>query len=247
MQQLNAYMLPSLAHPHDMAGKTVIVVDILRATTTIAASLNNGAVAVIPCLEVAEARILASQHRATGTKTLLAGERKGIQVDGFDLGNSALDYDSETVEGCLIVFTTTNGTKAMMRCVGAARLLTGAFANLNATWNAVSQDSDIEVVCAGTDGVVTREDVLFAGALAERAILANSQCRINDQAQLALDAWRSLRGDCSMDLAAALRDTQGGRNLLAIGHEQDISNAAEVDTIDIATELDLATWQIRAV
>ena len=244
MRQLNVYMLPELAHPHKLAGKTVVVVDILRATTTIATALDHGAVAVLPCLEVDEARNLAQQHRESLTRTLLAGERKGLPIKGFDLGNSPAEYGREAVEGCLIVFTTTNGTKAMRRAVGAGRLLTGAFANLSATWDAVADDSDIEIICAGTDGAVTREDVLFAGAFAERAVLASSQCELNDQASIALDAWRSLRNDGD-DLAASLRETQGGRNLMAIGHEHDISTAAKIDTIGMASELDLATWQIK--
>ncbi|MCA9216993.1 MAG: 2-phosphosulfolactate phosphatase [Planctomycetales bacterium] len=250
MERFDVIMLPTLSHPHELAGKTIVVADVLRATTTIATALKNGATAVLPCLETGEAKNLATQHRQAGTKTLLAGERRGLPIQGFDLGNSPYEYTANVVKDCLIVFTTTNGTKAMMSCVGAGRILTGAFVNLSATWRAIAGDREATIVCAGTDGEITAEDVFFAGAAADRATLAHPECQLNDQAQLALAAWQRLRHDGPANLhdnlVRALLDSKGGQNLSALGHESDVSMAAELDTMDVAAELDLSNWLIQS-
>lgn len=248
MRQLNVHMLPELVHPHDMAGNVVVVVDVLRATTTIATAIANGAKAVIPCLEVEEARGLCDQHRSAGTSTLLAGERRGLPINGFDLGNSPSEYSTSAVTDYLIVFTTTNGTKALTRCVGAARVIMGAFVNLSSVWEAVAKEPIVEIVCAGTDGSITREDVLFAGALVDRTMLAMPECELNDQSRLAADAWRKLGigpSTAEHPLREALRETRGGQNLIKIGHEADIDLSAEIDTINVVPELDLSTWRIQ--
>ena len=116
--QLNVHLLPELANPHDLAGHTSIVIDTLRASTTITTALENGAEKIIPCLTVEEARQLANDRPGA----LLGGERGGKPLPGFDFGNSPAEYEPNRVAGKTIVFTTTNGTKAMTRCMGSARM-----------------------------------------------------------------------------------------------------------------------------
>src|SRR5258706_13920045 len=128
-RQLDVYLLPALVEPAQLAGKTAVVIDVLRATTTIVHALAAGATQVIPCLEVDEARRIAAE---LGERAISGGERGGKQIPGFDLGNSPAEYSRERVAGKTVVFTTTNGTRAMLRCKAARRVLLGAFVNFSA-------------------------------------------------------------------------------------------------------------------
>src|SRR3990167_11479727 len=105
-QELNVYALPTLLAPEELAGWTAVVIDVLRASTTILYALEAGAAEVIPCLEIEDAlKIAGSMPRS---QVVLGGERGGLPIDGFDLGNSPLEYDPSAVSGKTIVFTTTN-------------------------------------------------------------------------------------------------------------------------------------------
>src|SRR5688500_5209786 len=111
---LNVYLLPELASDQQLAGGVVVALDVLRASTTIVHALANGARQVVPCLEVEEARQMASQY-APG-EALLGGEREGRKIEGFDLGNSPSEYTPAAVEGKVLIFSTTNGTRCLQRC-----------------------------------------------------------------------------------------------------------------------------------
>lgn len=210
------------------------MIDVLRATTTIVAALAAEAVAVLPCLTIEDARRRAAAFRAD--KALLGGERRGRPIEGFDLGNSPAEYSQQLVAGKTVVLTTTNGTKALLHCAAAEDVLVGAFVNLTAVCQRLQADSaarPIELVCAGTDGQITREDVLFAGAVVV-GLQGTAQWQLNDQAEIARDAWLSVTGVASgseleMRLIAALRASRGGRNLIEVGMEGDIELAAKVD------------------
>ena len=238
------YLLPGLADDSMFSGRTVVVVDILRATTTILHALAAGAEAVIPLLDVAEARFKAQQ---LGVNVVLGGERQGERIEGFDLGNSPAEYTRETVGGKTVVFTTSNGTRAMQMCRSAQRVLLGAFTGFSALCRELSRVEDVDILCAGTDGQITREDVLFAGAIVEDLLLAKQRpAELNDQAEIAADAWNNARREFAgpKPLAEYLRASQGGRNLIEIGHERDIAIAAEIDRVDFLAELQLDSWRI---
>jgi 2-phosphosulfolactate phosphatase len=238
------YLLPSLVDGHEFTAHSVVVVDILRATTTIVHALAAGAQAVIPLLDVAEARHTAQQ---LDTQTVLGGERGGKRIEGFHLGNSPTEYTTSAVSGKTVVFTTTNGTKAMQLCRGAERVFIGAFSCFSAICRELLQQDHVDILCAGTDGQITREDVLFAGAVVDDLVRSSpTPLELNDQADIAADAWRNARRDFSAlkPLADCLRASRGGRNLLEIGHERDIEIAAQIDKFDFVAELDLTAWRI---
>ena len=244
-RSINVHLLPALVEPHELAGKTVVVIDVLRATTTIIHALAAGAKEVVPLLEVEEAQELA---RKLAPSAVLGGERGGKRIAGFDLGNSPLEYTPVIVGGKTLVFTTTNGTRAMLRCRQARRILIAGFVNFSAVCRELAEEDVIEIVCAGTDGQVTREDTLLAGAIVEDCRRSQNEGWIcNDQAEIAADAWRTAVGTLSgrNPLAAALRESRGGRNLIEIGQENDIDIAAQIDRFDIVPELDIAAWRIR--
>ena len=127
MPMIHAHFLPRLTTPDALVGATVIVIDVLRATTTITAALAAGAERVIPCGELDDARRV-REELAGGrppVSALLGGERGGLPIAGFDLGNSPAEYTPERVAGRTIAFTTTNGTQAMLHCRQAGRVLSG--------------------------------------------------------------------------------------------------------------------------
>jgi 2-phosphosulfolactate phosphatase len=251
-RQIDVFLLPALADPGELAGRTVVVIDVLRATTTIVSALAAGATQVVPCQDIADARNLAIE---LPQPLLLGGERRGKQIPGFDLGNSPAEYTPEVVAGKTIVFSTTNGTGAMLRCKDAGRVLIGAFVNFSAVCRELAGQERLALVCAGTDGHVTREDTLLAGAIVDdlcrSPLLARSRSgspgyELNDQAEIAADAWQNaVRVLTDRPLGITLRDSRGGRNLIEIGQEDDIDLAAQIDKFDIVPELDLATWRIR--
>jgi 2-phosphosulfolactate phosphatase len=243
MPSLKVHFLPKLTTPDELAGGAVIVIDVLRATTVIAHALAAGARQVIPCLEVEGA--LQTAARLPKGEAVLGGERGGLKIDGFDLGNSPDEFTPKSVGGKTLVFTTTNGTRAMMACQQARRVVTGAFVNASAVVETLAGEGQIHLLCAGTRGEVTREDVLCAGLLAERLSQRESiDTEINDQLLIARDAWRAFRAsqresDLAGSLALTLRSTQGGRNLIGLGLERDIEVAAQTDRFAIVPELDL--------
>lgn len=251
MKLLKAHFLPILTKPEELAGSAVVVIDVLRATTVIAHALAAGAREVIPCLEVEDALRVAAGLPAG--QAVLGGERGGLKIEGFDLGNSPDEFTPETIGGKTLVFTTTNGTRAMMQCKQARRVLTGAFVNASAVVALLRGEESVHLLCAGTRGGVTREDVLLAGLLAEALITTFTGGRlpdaINDELLIARTCWqtfavgRSLHDVCD-DLAMTLRSTQGGRNLGQIGLEHDINAAARIDHFSITSELDLRQWRI---
>ena len=240
VNRLNTHFLPRLLDPKALGGSSVVVIDVLRASTTIISALSAGARTVYPCREVSEALRIAGQLESA---VVLGGEREGLRIEGFHLGNSPSEYTSEVVDGKHIVFTTTNGTLAMESCRMADRVLVGAFANQSTVVEYLATQPQVDLVCAGTHGEVTREDVLFAGAVV--AGLRRSTTTMNDASRLARDAWCHLESAPPDMLTKALRDSQGGRNLVKIGHAADIAYAAQVDTTNLLPELDLGNWQIH--
>lgn len=211
-----------------------MVIDLLRASTTICAALHAGATRVVPVLEVAHAE--EERRRLRDQGVVLGGERHGKKIPGFDLGNSPSEYTRASVGGKTLVFTTTNGTRAAWAARGAARVYVGCFGNLSAVADAcVSAGTDVHLVCAGTGGEVAAEDCLFAGALAER--LAEAGLGLgNDSAVLVLEAWRGVM-ETPGRVLEVLRGARGGQNLAAIGLGADIEQCAEVDVYAVVPRL----------
>ena len=232
MNSVSVALLPSLLRPNDLLGATAIVIDVLRATTVMTTAIANGARRIVPCETIDEAKRLG---RELGDESLLCGERGGLPIEDFDLGNSPAEYNSATVRDKTLVMTTTNGTKALIAVNAADQVLTASFLNRSAVVQRIRQAARVLICCAGTDGEISREDVLLAGAIV--AILAEDYHYqlANDSAQLAYDAWKPIELDeANPDrVITALRCSQGGRNLERIGHAADIVLAGQIDTIPI--------------
>lgn len=247
--RLRVHLLPSSVRPSELTGAVAVVIDVLRATTTITTALAHGAEAVVPCLDIEAAHERAAHLRAGDGCVLLGGERGGRLIPGFDLGNSPAEYSAERVAGRTIVFTTTNGTRAIEACRAAERVLLAALNNRMAAAAALRGAELVHLVCAGADGQITREDALAAGALVDP--LTADDCNLDDEALLALAAWREVQRRCGQppgqaELAHELADSYGGRNLLALGLESDLLAAAALDRNGLVPELDAVSGEIRA-
>jgi 2-phosphosulfolactate phosphatase len=238
MQQLRVHNLPGQSADGELSGSSVVVVDLLRASSTICQALAAGATEVVPFLEVADALEAAANARAN---VVLGGERGGRRIDAFDLGNSPSEYTRSAVGGRRVFLTTTNGTRALHHARHARRVIVGSLLNLSAVVASIRDEPRVDILCAGTDGVESREDVLAAGALVEQLVSHDRGAwQINDAAEAALAVWQT-RGD---DLAVELRSTPGGRNLLAIGMDHDLVDCARIDALAVVPELDTSAWRI---
>lgn len=225
------HLAPPLAPPGRLAGGVAVAVDVLRATTTIAHALAAGCVAIRPCAELDEARRAAGELPAG--RVLLGGERGGLPVPGFDLGNSPREYTAARCKGMTLVLSTSNGTRAILRAAEAERVLVGAFVNFSAVCEQVLRDArPLHVVCAGDGGAPCLEDALFAGALVE-VLCEEQDVRLNDSARLAWDCFENH----GRILQGALEVSAGGVQLRAIGAAADIPLAAEVDRFALVPEL----------
>lgn len=242
-RQIDVALLPGLCDPLAVADNSLVVTDVLRATTTIIAALSNGARQVIPTPDISKALQLKTE---LGPDAVLGGERGGVIIPGFHQGNSPREFCPEIIHNRDLVLCTTNGTVAMEACRGARQVLVGAFVNLTAVVERLARAPRALVLCAGTDGQITSEDALFAGAVVAR-LLQSGPATLGDQAAIALGWWQSanLRIAQGERLAELLGQGRGGKNLRKLKYDADIEFCAEVDRLPIVPELDTARWRIR--
>ena len=221
---------PNLLPFSDLSEKTVVVTDILRATTTITVALANGASSVAPVLAPADAFHFANQT----PNALIGGEREGIKIDGFNLGNSPREYTKSVVVGRPIVLTTTNGTRALRLCQSANRVLVGCFLNLRAVTNyLINVTGEIVIACSGREGSFCLEDAIFSGACADalKCDANNMRCdfRLTDAAEAARILYRQHR----RDLIGMMNNCYHGKHLANIGLGADLAFCAQTNIIDI--------------
>jgi 2-phosphosulfolactate phosphatase len=230
-REVEVHLVPGLVPPGRLAGGVAVVIDVLRATTTIIYALAAGCSAVRPCACVDEARALADGLPAG--KVLLGGERGGLPLAGFDLGNSPREYTAPVCGGTTVVLTTTNGTQALLRAAEAERALVAGFVNYSAVCEQLRQEArPVHIVCAGTDGAVTLEDTLLAGAFVDY-LCEECAVRLNDAGRLAWDCFENH----GRVLHGALEVSAGGTRLRELGYDDDIEAAARVDQFALVPEL----------
>lgn len=215
--------------PGDCAGRTVLVVDVLRATTTMCAALHHGARAVIVAEDPSDATRIAQVLDTADV--LLVGERQGERIPGFALGNSPSEMEVESVKGKTLVMTTTNGTGTLLATTGAREVIVAAGVNLTAAGAraraAFDGGSDVLVLCAGRNHGFGLDDAYLAGRLVIEVLGGSRRRRgINDAALVAVDLVRRY-GD-RMERVLAL--SAAGRALTVIGRRDDLHVAAMLDS-----------------
>lgn len=228
--KIDVFFTPAGLSPSDVAGRSVVVLDILRASTTITFALAAGAKAVLPAASTEEAlRIAQNLER---DDMLLAGERRSVRIPGFALGNSPLEFTPEAVRGKTIVMTTTNGTQALIAAQGAREIIVGAAVNfalvVQRARAALEQHGDLAILCAGRERQFALEDVFAAGRLA-KVLLPEGGLRrveVNDGALASLEIARHF-GERWL---RALRASTHGRELARLGFRDDVKACAEENT-----------------
>ncbi len=213
----------------DAAGACAVVVDVLRATSTVAAALANGAAYVVARTDVDEAFEARAEAERRGESPVLGGERGGFKVAGFDLGNSPLEYAAERVADRPVILCTSNGTAAIERCRDASRLYAASFLNAGAIAAAVARRAEAVVVCcAGKEGAPSLEDTCCAGLIAELLLDVYSY-DVDDATAMTLLCWQRHRGD----LGRLLRTCSHGRHLAGLGFEKDLEFCGRVDALPV--------------
>jgi 2-phosphosulfolactate phosphatase len=213
-----------------LTGVTAVVLDVVRASTTIVTALAGGARAVVPVATPDEARAIGRQGEAG--QVLVGGERGGAPPPGFDCGNSPAEYTPERVRGRRVAFTTTNGTRALLAVEGARRIAVAGFVNATAVarW-AAAEAGDVLLVCSGERGRFCLEDAVCAGLLVSR--LASEGRPLTDAARASWALWDRYRDD----LDAMLADAAWAQALVAQGRGADLPLCVAVDVYGVVPVL----------
>ncbi|MDR3233379.1 MAG: 2-phosphosulfolactate phosphatase [Planctomycetaceae bacterium] len=240
---ITVYSLPSQVQPEVLKDSAAVVIDVLRATTVITCAVHSGIKEFIPVLDITEALRLKSLFPEGSV--ILGGERSGLPIDGFDFGNSPQDYTPQRVAGKTLIITTTNGTAAIHAAKEARKVILAAFVNADAAVKKLANEDRITIICSGTCGLETEEDMLLAGCIVDRLTsgIYPSQSKysgLNETAERVRRLWKNSNTNGVTELTALLRRSTGGKNLLRIGLAADIAAAAQIDTMETVAEFRLS-------
>jgi len=218
--KIETCLTPALLPLYQIENSIAVIIDIFRATSSICYGIENGAEAIIPVAKVEEC----AAYREKGLDYLLAAERNGEVVAGFDFGNSPFSYTKEKVLGKTVVLTTTNGTHALHLSIKAKKIVIGSFLNLSALCNWLKdQQENILLVCAGWKNNFNLEDTLFAGAVVDQ--LKESNYKLDDPSIGANDLFELGKNDLNL----YLQKTAHSERLKKLGIEEDIKFCLQVD------------------
>jgi len=225
--RVDVFFAPSLVMPTDVHNRVVAVVDVLRASTSIATALANGARAVIP---LASSEEVASRSKSLErSEVRLAGERRMQPVPGFDFGNSPLEFTREAVEGKTVLMSTTNGTPAVLAVQGAKDIVIGSYVNFSAALgllrSGLKAGHDVAIVCAGNERHFALEDSACAGLFVQHLTAKYAKAEMNDAAQAAL----VLNKKYGTNLKRLLRASAHGKALVEAGFGEDLAACAELN------------------
>jgi 2-phosphosulfolactate phosphatase len=229
--RVDVFFGPATVHSQELHGRLVVVIDVLRASSTIAVALANGARTVIPFESTDE--VVTRSKSFERSDVILAGERRMKTVPGFDLGNSPREFTPEVVDGRTILFSTSNGTAALLAVQGARDVLIGSFLNFSAVLAMLRSASrsgiDIALLCAGSDGQFALEDAVCAGHFVRGMTRRLANAALNDAARIAALADRRY----AADLRRVFEESTHGRALADAGFGEDLVVCAGVDTYPV--------------
>jgi 2-phosphosulfolactate phosphatase len=211
MRTIDVCLSPDLMHLYNVLDHSVVVVDILRATSCMTTAFAHGIESIAPFAQLEDCLAMKTKGYYT------AVERDGKKVEGFDLGNSPFEYQDVKLRGQKIAFTTTNGTQAIVKSLGAKEVIIGSFLNLSSIAGHLRKsDTDILILCAGWKGKINLEDTLFAGALVEK---------LEDVVALTCDAplaAQHLYEQAKSNMVDFLKDSSHVKRLAKLGIFKDI-------------------------
>lgn len=211
----------------DFKGKNVVVIDVLRATTVMITALKNGAEKIYPFKEIKEA-IEKKEELKDG---LLAGERKGLKIEGFDFGNSPLEFTEKKIKGKVICMTTSNGTRAIENSQSGDNIYIASYINVSSVVEKVlKNEKDLIIVCAGTEDEFSLDDSLCAGIIANKILEKRSV--LMDDFTISLQNLAKY----SKNIKEVLKDSKHYSYLKKIGYESDLDYCLTLDCCDIVPE-----------
>ena len=227
--KVSLYLTPIPFGRAKLENRTVVVIDVLRSSTCICAALNAGARGVIPTDGPGEAGDMWT--RIGSDMAVLAGERNGIKIENFQLGNSPAEFTSDSVGGKFVVITTTNGTAIFGKAHNARPVISAALVNISVVAQRVAdEERDVVVVCSGREGHFSIEDTICGGMLIDLLNCKHKKnLRLNDAASLALLLYQNSR----TKIRETIEQGEHGKYLASIGFASDIAIASEVDSIPV--------------
>lgn len=222
------FLTYSSVSEEDVRGRTVVVIDVLRACSTIVTALDRGARAVMPVADMEQAGKIAGNLDPEVYR--LGGERDGEKIDGYHLGNSPLEYTREAVGKRDVILNTTNGTRALSRCTEAKHLVAACFLNANRVVEFVRKaDDEVTIVCAGRQNRLALEDTLCAGLLLDRLWDHDEPDVVTDSAHTAFTLYQTDRDD----LSSALRGANHAEVLVQKGYQDDLDYCFRTDVLPV--------------
>lgn len=231
MTRIQTFVSAAEVEGHELIDRVAIVIDLVRASTVIVEAMASGARSIAPVETIDEAVRIAG--RLGRDDTLLCGERRGLPIEGFDLGNSPAEFTPERVSGRRLVMSTTNGTRALLAAQGAEEVLVGALLNRSAVVaEALATGRPVALVCAGAGSRFALDDLLCAGAMVSRILEEREGVELDDASDAALRLVRS-----TPLTPGVLAGTAAGRALAEIGMEGDLSLCARLDVHPLVPRL----------
>ncbi len=225
--RIELFFTPNEVKEEELKNRTVLVIDVLRASTTIAYALHNGCKGIIPANSIDGAIELSK--KIGRDSALLCGEREGIKIEGFDLGNSPFEYESEKIKDKTLIFATTNGSKAIVKGSNANSLIVGSFVNFQSTFKYISSSlNNLAIICSGKLDQFAIEDAV-CGGLYVSSFLKEGEYELNNAAFAALKLYEVYKND----LLEMLKKSSHGRYLIKLGFEKDLYICAELDSLNI--------------
>jgi len=228
--KIDVYFTPLGLNAGDLTGRGVVVIDVLRATSSIVAALSAGAKAVVPAATSEEAVRLTANLEKDGI--VLAGERRMVKIEGFGLGNSPREMTAEAVAGKTIVLATTNGTPALVAAQGGDPVLVAAAVNFSAVAERAravfTERGDLVIICAGRERQFALEDAYTAGRLVKAVKKGARKVTLNDAAQVSLDLAGQQGG-----WEDAFEASDAARQLLEAGLGDDVTYCARPDRFSV--------------
>jgi 2-phosphosulfolactate phosphatase len=229
--RLDVFFTPGEVKPADTSNRLVVIIDVLRAGTTVAMALSNGAKTVVPLPSPDEVIIRSREFAKSGVRT--AGEQKMHPIPGFDFGNSPGLFTAEAVEAKTILLTTSNGTRALLGVQGARDIVIASYVNFTAVLALIKlasrTDTDITIICAAQDGVFALEDAACAGRFVRAMPKRADSLTLNDAASASVLIDKKY-GD---NIAKIFQESSHGQALQAAGFGDDLTVAAAVDTYSV--------------
>lgn len=234
MSEITVLATPDLLLARDLTGYAAAVIDVLRATSSIATAFSSGCHKLIPARNKDQALIEREHHEGA----ILTGEQGGLKIPGFDLGNSPLEYTPRNVAGKTIVMTTSNGTRAVLGAseAGASPVFLCSFLNLTAVARACAEAAlsengsakGVAIVCSGEHGKFSLEDFACAGALVSE-LSSLGGFSLDPTARAALCLWEAYERDA----LRVLQDAPHGRDLIRMGFADDLAHCAQVGVFEV--------------